>query len=104
MKQINKLPSGGNPAALSKRPAVGFRSREACEPIVVRGQTARALIALKKAGASGITAQEVSSWALRLAAYVMELRRCGLDVETVRETHRGGRLRPRGTRRTVRRA
>lgn len=56
--------------------------------ISVSGQTARTLIALVEAGADGVTAQEVSSWALRLAAYCYELRhRCGLEIRTDRETH-----------------
>ena len=57
----------------------------------VKGQTAKALIALNKAGASGITALEVNSWAYRLGAYVHDLRRQhGLAIETQREGHEGG--------------
>jgi hypothetical protein len=57
---------------------------------VAMGQQARALVALAKAGATGVTAQELASWAYRLAAYCWELRRKGLDIETRRETHPGG--------------
>ena len=58
---------------------------------MVKGQTAKALIALIKAGANGITALEVNSWAYRLGAYVHELRRRhGLAIETQREGHEGG--------------
>ena len=32
----------------------------------------------------------MSSWALRLAHYIMELRRHGLDIETIHEAHPGG--------------
>jgi hypothetical protein len=52
----------------------------------VKGQTARALHALHRAKDSGITALEVSSWALRLAAYVHTLRdKHGLHIETKTE-------------------
>ncbi len=55
------------------------------------GQTARALLALVEAGMGGITALEVSSWALRLAAYCHRLRReFGLEIRTEREPHTGG--------------
>ena len=58
---------------------------------MVKGQTAKALIALIKAGANCITALEVNSWAYRLGAYVHELRRRhGLAIETQREGHEGG--------------
>jgi len=57
----------------------------------VTGQTARALVALVSAGDKGITAAEVSSWALRLAAYCHDLRRKhGLSIDTIREKHAGG--------------
>jgi len=57
----------------------------------VTGQTARALLALKAAGPEGCTALEVSSWALRFAAYTHALiRDHGLVIETRREEHPGG--------------
>lgn len=55
----------------------------------VEGQEARALTALHDAGAAGITAQEVSTWALRLAHYVMKLKKLGLSIDMVREKHSG---------------
>ena len=59
--------------------------------IQVKGQTARALVALVEASDSGITALEVSTWAYRLAAYCHELRhRCGLSIRTEREEHPEG--------------
>jgi hypothetical protein len=59
--------------------------------IETRGQTARALLALVAAGPRGRTALEVSSWALRFAAYCYELRHeCGLTIITERESHVGG--------------
>lgn len=55
------------------------------------GQVAKALAALVAAGARGVTALEVNSWAYRLGAYVHSLRHdCGLTIETVREPHEGG--------------
>lgn len=90
MTQILKSPAGGNTETLPKRPVAGFRRAGSTEPVIVRGQTARSLVALHRAGPRGITALELSSWAFRLAHYIMELRRLGLDIETVREPHPGG--------------
>lgn len=57
----------------------------------VTGQVARALVALVKAGARGVTALEVNSWAYRLGAYVHTLRHdSGLAIETLREPHENG--------------
>jgi hypothetical protein len=59
--------------------------------IRVRGQTARCLLALVKHGPKGRTALEVSSWALRFAAYCHHfIRRHGLVIRTDREHHPGG--------------
>ena len=57
----------------------------------IKGQTARALLALVEAGARGVTALECSAWAYRLAAYCHDLRRHhGLAVRCDREEHPGG--------------
>ena len=57
----------------------------------VQGQTAKTLAALIESGDHGCTAQEVSSWAYRFAAYCWDLRhRYGLDIQTIREAHHGG--------------
>ena len=57
----------------------------------LKGQTARALVALVKAGRQGTTALEISSWALRLSAYVHTLRtKHGIDIITRPEEHEGG--------------
>lgn len=59
--------------------------------ITVRGQQAKALLALSEAGPKGRTAQEVAGWAYRMAAYCHELRhRHGLVIRTDREKHEGG--------------
>ena len=65
----------------------GLQHRE----IKVSGQTKRALVALVKAGPAGCTAAEVSSWALRFAAYCFNLRHdWSLEIVTLRERHPGG--------------
>ena len=56
-----------------------------------KGQVARTLLALVAAGEHGVTAAEISSWALRLAAYCFVLRRdYHLTIDTIREPHEGG--------------
>ena len=58
---------------------------------VCSGQTARSLLALVEAGPRGRTALEVSTWALRFAAYCHVLRRDhALNIVTIREDHDGG--------------
>lgn len=77
---------------MSKRPEVIFAvDRPECrDTYVCKGQSARCLMALVAAGDRGVTAQELSSWALRLAAYVHDLRRrFGLDIHMEREPHDG---------------
>jgi hypothetical protein len=56
----------------------------------VAGQTARAIVALHRAGPAGLTALEVNSWAYRLSAYCFNLRKKGLTIVTEREEHAGG--------------
>lgn len=57
----------------------------------IRGRIAQTLHALLKASTKGITAAEMSNWALRLSAYIHILRQdYGLSIETVREPHKGG--------------
>ncbi|NBX67230.1 MAG: hypothetical protein EBQ96_09575 [Proteobacteria bacterium] len=54
-------------------------------------QVVRTIKALVKAGAKGITALEVSTWAFRLGAYIHILRHThGLNIQTLREPHDGG--------------
>ncbi len=80
--QQRKRRERGEPAIAFKGPLGRF---------VVTGQTARALVALVRAGKAGVTALEVNSWAYRLGAYVHRLRHeNGLAIETVREPHDGG--------------
>ncbi|PCJ44843.1 MAG: hypothetical protein COA81_00865 [Alphaproteobacteria bacterium] len=63
---------------------------EGVEIITLQGQYARTLSALVENGSKGITALELSSWALRLSHYVFILRtEYSLEVEMVREEHDG---------------
>jgi len=76
-----------------KKLIVEFEVYENGEPIVrmVRGQTAKALLALVEAGARGITALECGTWAFRLAAYTHDLKHdYGLSIRTDKEDHDGG--------------
>jgi hypothetical protein len=58
---------------------------------IVRGQSAKALIALVNGGDQGVTALEAATWAYRFAAYCFELRtRYRLSIRTEREEHPGG--------------
>jgi hypothetical protein len=58
---------------------------------IVRGQTAKALVALINCGDRGVTALEAESWAYRLAVYCYDLRRDhGLVIRCAREEHEGG--------------
>ncbi len=55
------------------------------------GQKAKTLLALVEARPKGVTALEMSSWALRLAAYCHFLNRDhGLNIVCEREDHPGG--------------
>lgn len=58
----------------------------------VTAKPAQTLQMLLKTGNKGITALEMSNtWALRLAAYVFELRhKYGLEIAMQREEHEGG--------------
>ncbi len=59
--------------------------------VISARQERRALAALVEAGNKGVTALELSSWALRLAAYIHNLRTVyGLTIEMVREPHDEG--------------
>ena len=62
-----------------------------CRQFMVSGRNAQSLWFLVHSGKHGVTALEMSSWALRLGAYVHVLRHdYGLDIETKPEPHDGG--------------
>jgi hypothetical protein len=66
-------------------------SQDGDRPFIVRGQLAKALIALVGGGDRGVSALEVATWAYRFAAYCHFLRtRHGLAIRTEREEHPGG--------------
>ncbi len=59
--------------------------------LTVQGQEAKCLLAAVQAGQKGVTALEVSAWALRLSAYVHTLQKNhGLVFTMEREDHEGG--------------
>lgn len=64
--------------------------REGERRFIVRGQTAKTLVALVASGDRGATALEVSTWPLRFAACHLLRRDFGLSIRTDREDHPGG--------------
>jgi len=63
---------------------------EGLEIITLNGQYARTLVALIDSRKNGITALELSSWALRLSHYIFILRtEYSLNIEMKREEHDG---------------
>lgn len=78
---------------LRKRCALVIQFRNGDGPVQkANGREAETLIALINSGSHGITALEAfhGGWAVRLAAYVNNLRRMGVDIRTIREAHEGG--------------
>jgi hypothetical protein len=58
--------------------------------IEVTGRFAQTLKALVEAGENGVTALDLSSWAVRLGHYIFVLRhKHGLNIETIDEQHGG---------------
>jgi len=77
---------------MSKRLKLSFIISRPQGPEIIHltGQTARTLQSLIIAGDSGVTALEISSWALRLSHYVFVLRtEHNLNIEMRREEHEG---------------
>jgi Helix-turn-helix domain len=60
--------------------------------ITVTGREAQTILALVEAGPKGITSLETfkAGWAVRLGAYIFDLRGFGVPIETTREPHDGG--------------
>lgn len=90
-------PSQGNlnfSAAASKKFFACFRiiiNDEAGSCYHVHGRLAQTLLCLDRAKNKGVTAAEMSSWALRLSAYVHKLRqKYGLEIRMEKEKHDGG--------------
>lgn len=57
------------------------------------GREAETLIALVNAGKTGITSLDAfkAGWAVRLAAYIFDLKAMGIPIEATTEPHDGGR-------------
>lgn len=84
-------PDAGMPDAYTARNAICVQVKGPDGGFTASGQTARTLLALCEAGARGVTALDVSSWAFRMSAYVHTLRKQGLAIATTWEPHPGGR-------------
>ena len=82
--------SGAAPARRHTRASGEFERLRDGKRLTLTGRTDETLLALVEVGPRGVTAAELSSWALRLAAYVADLREAGFDIETRREPHAGG--------------
>ena len=92
---VNKMSRKGNggamPSAKRYASACGTFERLSDNRLFeLKGRPAEALYALVRVGPHGLTAAEVSNWALRLAAYVKTLRDLGFLIDTISEKHAGG--------------
>lgn len=70
-----------------------IQARMGAGPVTtIRGREAETLVALVDAGAKGITSLETfkAGWAVRLAAYVHDLKKLGVPIVASREPHDGG--------------
>lgn len=92
-KPINKIMITIPPKKSNKRLVETFSIAmgEKEKIFTLRGQMAKSLIALIKAGEKGCNALEVTCWALRFSGYIHFLRKdYGLDILTQKEPHDGG--------------
>ncbi len=67
--------------------------RIASGPLVnATGREAQTIIALVEAGTKGITSLETfkAGWAVRLGAYIFDLKAMGVPIHATREPHDGG--------------
>ena len=67
--------------------------RIASGPLVTaKGREAQTIIALVEAGTKGITSLETfkAGWAVRLGAYIFDLKAMGVPIRANREPHDGG--------------
>ena len=60
--------------------------------ITATGREAETIIALVRAGPRGITSLEtfLAGWAVRLGAYIFDLKAMGVPIRVAREPHEGG--------------
>lgn len=76
---------------MKNRSALRFKRLSDGEVFNAEGRVAQTLTALVDAGQRGVTALEISTWALRLSDYVFKAkRRFDLDIEMTLEPHVGG--------------
>ncbi len=61
--------------------------------ITAIGREAQTIIALAEAGPTGITSLETfyAGWAVRLGAYIFDLKAMGVPIRSTREAHEGGK-------------
>jgi hypothetical protein len=76
---------------MNKRISLRFRQLSDGRVFEVDGRVAQTIDALVAAGARGVTALEISSWALRLAHYIFLAKKLGLEISMELEPHDGGR-------------
>ena len=60
--------------------------------VTATGREAQSIIALVEAGTNGITSLETfkAGWAVRLGAYIFDLKAMGVPIRSTREPHDGG--------------
>ena len=84
---INTIPQNASVIYKAKAHATGKITQR-----IADGRQGQTLYCLKCAGGKGITAAEVSTWALRLACYIFKLRHnYYLDIETIPEPNKSGK-------------
>ena len=71
---------------------VRFRVKDG-PPLTATGREAQTIIALAEAGPKGITSLETfyAGWAVRLGAYIFDLKAMGVPIRPTREAHEGGK-------------
>jgi len=74
------------------KPSLFVRAKVGDREINCNGREAQSLLALIAAGNAGITSLDMgrAGWAIRLAAYIGDLRKMGVAIRTDRERHVGG--------------
>ena len=70
----------------------GFRIGDG-STLTARGREAETIVALIQAGPQGITSLEAfkAGWAVRLGAYIFDLKAMGVPIRSTREAHEGGK-------------
>jgi hypothetical protein len=89
---LASLPLSTGRARVMAKPSLYILAKAGDREIKCCGREAQALLALVEAGVSGITSLDMgkAGWAIRLAAYIGDLRKMGVPIKTNREPHAGG--------------